>query len=113
MEWNKLSIRTKANILAGETTVMVSLLAECEELVEALKNGSSKEECLKIINDTFLIRAGFGYRLVHDPYTMKRKCPSATGGPDEIRAVGKPITGHDEAKAVDIVPGSLFLLSCT
>lgn len=53
MEWNKLSIRTKANILAGETTVMVSLLAECEELVEALKNGSSKEECLKIINDNF------------------------------------------------------------
>jgi len=53
MNWNTLSLRDKANILAGESTVYVGLLAECEPLVEALKAGVDKDGCLKIINENF------------------------------------------------------------
>lgn len=51
--WDQLAPVTKLNILAEESTVMPSLLLENEQVVAAVKNGKSKEDCLHIINENF------------------------------------------------------------
>jgi hypothetical protein len=49
--WEKLTVRQKLSILAGETLVEAGLLLEEPELVLMLKNNSTKQECLDFIND--------------------------------------------------------------
>lgn len=53
MEWDKLTNRLKFNILIGESSIDSGLLAECEDLVEAIKSGASKERCIEIIDANF------------------------------------------------------------
>jgi hypothetical protein len=53
LTWERLKGVTKINVLSGESTVEPDLLCECELLIEAIKQGKSKEECLQIINENF------------------------------------------------------------
>lgn len=51
--WDQLSLNNKLRVLAGESTVMVELLAEDEGLLNLLRDGASKEEALTHINENF------------------------------------------------------------
>lgn len=51
--WDELSVKTKLNILAGESTVMVGLLMENKDLMRRIKTGADKATCLNLINEQF------------------------------------------------------------
>lgn len=51
--WEKMSLGTKLNILAGESTVEVGLLRECEPLMNKLRKGCTQDEALAVINENF------------------------------------------------------------
>ena len=51
--WQELSFQTRLNILSGESTVSMGLLAENEELMRMVIRGDSKENCLDFINENW------------------------------------------------------------
>lgn len=51
--WEGESYTTKMLILEGESTVMVSMLAENATLVAMVKRGDSKADCLNYINENW------------------------------------------------------------
>lgn len=51
--WKDLRPTTRINILSVESTVEANLLLEVPELVEAVRLGKSREECLQIVNNSF------------------------------------------------------------
>lgn len=51
--WETLSYLDKLRVLASQSTVMVELLAEDTGLVEMIRRGDSKSECLAYINENF------------------------------------------------------------
>lgn len=51
--WDELSNNTKLNILAGESTVEISLLGGDRGLRQMIQRGASLDECLAYINENW------------------------------------------------------------
>lgn len=51
--WDTLGHQTKMRILEAESTVMMGLLIDDEELISMVKSGRSKQDCLDHINENF------------------------------------------------------------
>lgn len=51
--WENASYRVKLLILQAESTVMIELLLEDTALVQMIKRGDSKADCLNYINENW------------------------------------------------------------